>query len=74
MLVVRIKTSVGSSLEHTDRLSRSAEEFITAQPEVARYFSAVGGFGGGEPNSGFIFVSMHKSREKDPCAREKNRR
>ncbi len=59
MILIRIKTSVGSSLEYTDSLSKKVEAFISSQKEVSHYMATVGGFGGGEVNSGMMFVSLH---------------
>lgn len=61
MLLVQIETPVGSSLEFTDNVFKKAEEWILARGEVARYYTAVGGWEGGEINTGNIFVTL-----KDP--------
>jgi len=57
-LLIRMVTSVGSNLEETNRLFRRAEDFMQKQPEVERVFSVVGGFGGGQVNTGVLFVTM----------------
>src|SRR5258706_891903 len=59
--LVRFQTPVGSSLDATDRVFRQLEAYFSARPEVLRYSGAVGGFGGGEVNTGIVFVTM-----KDP--------
>jgi hydrophobe/amphiphile efflux-1 (HAE1) family protein len=64
MLLVQLETPVGSSLEFTDGVFKKAEAYIMARGEVERYYTAVGGFEGGEINSGMIFVTL-----KDPKAR-----
>src|SRR5262245_51867755 len=51
-------SAVGSDLAESDRLFRRAEEFVTASPLVERTFLVIGGFGGGEVNTGVIFVTM----------------
>jgi multidrug efflux pump subunit AcrB len=61
---IRFQTPVGSSLETTDRVLGEIERFLQSRPEVERYGGFVGGFGGGEVNSGFVFVTM-----KDPPQR-----
>jgi multidrug efflux pump len=58
ILLARIQTPVGSSIEYTDRALHECEEKLVSHPEVARYFGAVGGFGGGEVNSAILFVTM----------------
>lgn len=57
-LLIRLVTSVGSNLEETNRLFRRAEEFMQKQPEVDRVFAVVGGFGGGQVNTGVLFITM----------------
>jgi len=56
--LLRLQTPVGSSLPFTDERFKKAEAFVQAVPEVQRYFSAIGGFGGGEVNTGMLFVSL----------------
>ena len=61
MFLVNVRLPVGSSLPYTDERMKEVEKFISSRPEVAHYFAAVGGFGGGQSNGGNIFVSL-----KDP--------
>jgi hydrophobe/amphiphile efflux-1 (HAE1) family protein len=57
--IIRLQTPVDSSMEYTNGKFLAAEEFFRTRPEVARYFTAVGGFGrGGVVNSGILFISM----------------
>ncbi len=65
--IVRIQTPVGSSMEFTDGKFREGEALIKDLPAVNLYFSAVGGFGGGEVNAGNLFVTLKpiKERPKD---------
>lgn len=58
MLLVQIETPVGSSLEYTDGIFKKAEEWILSQGEVERYYTSVGGWEGGEINTGNIFVTL----------------
>ncbi len=62
--LARLQTPVGSSLEFTNERFKIAEAFVQSLPEVDRYFAAIGGFGGGEVNTGMIFVSMKKKGER----------
>lgn len=64
MLMCRIQTPEGSSIVLTDDRFKQAEAFIMGRPEVEGYFAAVGGFTGGEVNSGIIFITF-----KDPKKR-----
>lgn len=57
-LLVRLQTAVGSDITETDRMFQRAEAFVNAQPEVARAFAVVGGFGGGSVNTGVMFVTL----------------
>ncbi len=62
--LVRFQTPVGTSLDATDRVFRQIETFLDTRPEVLKYSGAVGGFGGGEVNTGIVFITM-----KDPGQR-----
>jgi len=64
MFMVRLQTPVGSSITLTDDRFKQAERFIMSRPELKGYFAAIGGFTGGEVNSGIMFISF-----KDPGAR-----
>ncbi len=64
MFMVRVQTPVGSSMEFTDAKFREIEAWIMAQPVVGRYFSAVGGFGGGEVNTGILFLTLKQKAER----------
>jgi HAE1 family hydrophobic/amphiphilic exporter-1 len=61
MLFVRLQTPEGSSIVFTDQRFKQAEAFIMGRPEVDGYFGVIGGFTGGEVNSGAMFVTF-----KDP--------
>ena len=56
--ILRLQTPVDSSMAYTDQKFKEAEAYLSKRPEVLRIYSAVGGFGGGEVNTGNIFVSM----------------
>lgn len=64
MFLMRIQTPLGSSLEHTSQEILEVEKFINSRPEVLRYFVAIGGFGGGEVNTGMIFVTLNSPKER----------
>jgi HAE1 family hydrophobic/amphiphilic exporter-1 len=65
MFLIRLETPVGSSFEFTDGRIREAEAWMTKHPAVDGYYSAVGGFQGGEVNAGMLFVTL-KERSKRP--------
>jgi hydrophobe/amphiphile efflux-1 (HAE1) family protein len=64
--LARIQTPVGTSLDATDRAFREAEAFVASRPEVERYFSIIGGFGGGEVNTGIMFLTIKNKSERPP--------
>lgn len=64
MFLCRIQTPPGSSIEFTDKKFRQIEEFIMSRPEIKRYFAAIGGFGGGEVDTGVLFVSLKNPGER----------
>jgi HAE1 family hydrophobic/amphiphilic exporter-1 len=73
MFFCRLQTPVGSSISFTDEKFKKVEEFIHSRPEVLRYFSAIGGFGGGEVNSGQIFVILKEPNDRPIAAPFKKR-
>ncbi len=70
---IRILTPVGNSMDATDRVLRQVEAFLASRPEVSRFFGFVGGFGGGDVNSAFLFVTM-KDRGERPVDPQTGRR
>tara|TARA_Y100001937_G_scaffold128452_3_gene204921 strand:- start:157936 stop:160992 length:3057 start_codon:yes stop_codon:yes gene_type:complete len=62
---VRFETPMGSSIYHTDEMGQKIEEFLKSRPEVTSYLSIVGGFGGGESNTGVYFVSLLGKSQRD---------
>jgi hydrophobe/amphiphile efflux-1 (HAE1) family protein len=56
---VRIKTKEGKSLLFTDEKMKEVEAYFLKRPEIKRFFVAVGGFGGDDPNSGNMFISLY---------------
>lgn len=65
MFMIRFQTPVGSSLDYTSSRLDKAEEFIKTRQEIQRYFAAVGGFGGGEVNTGIMFISMVEPTQRN---------
>ncbi|MBI4345873.1 MAG: efflux RND transporter permease subunit [Elusimicrobia bacterium] len=63
--IARFQTPPGSSLAATDEAFRKMEAWFKERPEVEKYFGNVGGFGGGEVNTGMVFVTM-KPLDKRP--------
>ncbi|MBK5258025.1 MAG: efflux RND transporter permease subunit [Thermoanaerobaculia bacterium] len=69
-LMVRLQTAVGADLSETDRVFRRAETFLQSRPEVDRVFGVVGGMGGGQVNSGIVFVTMKAPGERELSQQE----
>jgi HAE1 family hydrophobic/amphiphilic exporter-1 len=64
MVIIRISTPVGSSLDYTEQRTLECERWLAAHGAVRRWFSSVGGFEGGEVDSGFIFVTLKPPAER----------
>ncbi len=62
---VRFETPMGSSIYHTDEKGRKIEKFLNDRSEVTSYLSIVGGFGGGEANTGVYFISLKGKSERE---------
>ncbi|HWX23715.1 MAG TPA: efflux RND transporter permease subunit, partial [Vicinamibacteria bacterium] len=71
--MARVTAPVGTSLDATNRAFHAVEDFLHSRAEVERYFDVIGGFGGGEVNTGFMFVTLKKPRER-PVDPETGRR
>ncbi|MDD2752150.1 MAG: efflux RND transporter permease subunit [Candidatus Omnitrophica bacterium] len=68
MILCHLQTPVGSSIDFTDEKFKEAEKFISTRPELENYFSAIGGFTGGEVNSGIIFVTFKELKNRPVVA------
>ena len=73
MFLIRIRTPIGSSLQYTDERFKEVEAVVMKRSEVRRYFSAVGGFGGGEINTGVIFVTLKQPKDRPVDPKKKRR-
>jgi multidrug efflux pump subunit AcrB len=61
---VRLIAKVGTSIERTDELVQQVETRLKANPDIARFFVAIGGFGGGQVNTAIMFVTMKPLKER----------
>jgi hydrophobe/amphiphile efflux-1 (HAE1) family protein len=68
MLFLKIETPAGTSLKGTDAVVRLAEQWFKNRPDVVNFYSAVGGFEGGEVNSGMMFVTLKEARQRPAVA------
>ncbi len=60
---IRLKTTIGSSLDYSSRRFGEVEKFLGSRPEVDRFVLQVGGGSQGDANSGSVLVTM-KERGK----------
>ena len=63
---LRFQTPVGTSLDVTDAALRRIEGYMASRPEVEGVFAFIGGFGGGEVNTGMSFVTLKEQGERPP--------
>jgi hydrophobe/amphiphile efflux-1 (HAE1) family protein len=63
---IRFSTPVGTSLEVTERAMLQIERFLASRGEVQSNFSFIGGFGGGEVNTGMMMITMFPPDERPP--------
>src|SRR5258708_39827174 len=66
--MTRTSTPGGPSHDATDRAFKAAEAFLATRPQVERTFGVIGGFGGGEVNTGMMFITLKEAgdRPRDP--------
>ncbi len=64
LFIIQMKTPVGSSLTYTDSKVKLVEKYLLSRPEVSRTFLALGGFSGGQVNTGLIFVTLKPKGER----------
>ncbi len=67
LVLMRLQTPVGSSIDYTDDLLRKCEAILEEQRlngPVTRYFSIIGGFGGGDVDQAIIFMTLKPVRER----------
>ena len=73
MFLCRMRTPEGSSLGFTDVRIKQAEAFTASRPEVSGTMAIIGGFGGGDVNNGFLFVTLKEPMDRpvDPVLRHR---
>lgn len=72
VFLIRLKTKVDASIYFTDALTKKAEAFMNARPEIKQHYVAVGGFSGSSFNTAMIFLTMKEPGER-PIDPEKKR-
>lgn len=63
-IFVRMQTPPGSSMEYTNDKFKAAEAFLATRPEIKRFYAAIGGFEGGQVNTGIIFISLVPRKDR----------
>ena len=66
---VRAELPLGTSLEEMSRRFAGLEKIILDHPAVAKTFGVIGGFGGAESNTGFLFVTLKEAGERKPLSK-----
>lgn len=56
--MLRAQTPIGSNISFTDEKFKEVESFLAKRTDLERFYASVGGFGGGDVNSGIIFITM----------------
>ena len=65
LFLVNITLPLGVSLDHTDTLFKTQlEPWMKGRPELDHYYCAIGGFAGGQVNTGIFFVTMKPLDER----------
>jgi HAE1 family hydrophobic/amphiphilic exporter-1 len=65
LFLVNVTLPLGVSLDHTDELFKTKlEPWMKDRPELDHYYCAIGGFGGGQVNTGIFFVTMKPISER----------
>ncbi|HEX4048741.1 MAG TPA: efflux RND transporter permease subunit, partial [Elusimicrobiota bacterium] len=65
LLLVNLTLPLGVSLDHTDQLFKEKlEPWMRTRKELDHYYCAIGGFAGGQVNTGIFFVTMKPLGER----------
>ncbi len=65
VILLRFQSSIGSSLKTTESILLEVEKEVKTWPEVRRIFGSVGGFSGGDINTGMLFLSLKPMNERE---------
>ncbi len=68
--MINFETPAGSSIHYTDARMAEIEALLAQQPEVDRYFAAIGLGDRGRVNSGITFVRLVDREERDASQQE----
>lgn len=62
--MLNIKAPADSSIQFTDAKMKEVEDYLSKQKDVVGYFSVIGGFEGGQINTGMVFVTLKPKGER----------
>ncbi len=67
--MVRVQAPIGASLAFIDQKFKELEVLMAQEPSIEQYYGAIGGFGGGDVNTGILFLTLKdkKLRPKNPA-------
>lgn len=63
-LFIQYQTPIESSMQFTDKKMQVIEDIIMAKDYTLRYFVAIGGFGGGQSNVAFMFLTLKDLKDR----------
>lgn len=63
-MFVSLRTATKSSLEFTNSKMKEVEAAVMKDPNVERYFAAIGGFSGGESSNAIMFITLKKKPDR----------
>ncbi|NBT58693.1 efflux RND transporter permease subunit, partial [bacterium] len=58
------QTPIGSNISFTDSKFKELESYLSKRTDLERFYTSVGGFGGGDVNSGIVFITMKPKGER----------
>jgi HAE1 family hydrophobic/amphiphilic exporter-1 len=56
--MLRAQTPIGSNIAFTDSKFKEIENYLSKRTDLERFYASVGGFGGGDVNSGIVFITL----------------
>ena len=71
-LFIQYQTPIESSMQFTDKKMQIIEDIIMAKDYTLRYFVAIGGFGGGQSNVAFMFLTLKDLKDRPINPETKN--
>jgi hydrophobe/amphiphile efflux-1 (HAE1) family protein len=63
-LIIKVQAKVGVSVEKMDNIAKSIEFWLKEEDEIEKYFTAVGGFQGGQSNVVNFFLTLKDLKDR----------